>query len=303
MKVFKLSEAGAEAKQQAVERLKSEISVLRQNRPGLPELLDSNEAEGWIVTEFFPERTLEKHPGRYRGRAAVALRALRSLAETVALLHKEGIVHRDIKPANVFIRKDDQLILGDFGIAYVPNQADRVTLRNERVGPRDYMPQWGDLGVRLEKVQANFDVYMLGKLLWCMVSGRLKLPREYHKRTEYNLTELFPNEPDMHAINALLDKCVVEEPEQCLSSAQDLLMAVDAFLAMMSRGGQLLRDGVPRPCHVCGVGFYQPEVLGQNNPVGSMRFWISGSDTAHLGVRAFVCSNCGHVEFFKMSPG
>jgi hypothetical protein len=44
------------------------------------------------------------------------------------------------------------------------------------------MPQWGDLGERLEHVQPNFDVYMLGKLLWCMVSGRLKLPREYHKK-------------------------------------------------------------------------------------------------------------------------
>ncbi len=31
-----------------------------------------------------------------------------------------------------------------------------------------YMPPWADIGGRLEKIDSNFDVYMLGKLLWCM---------------------------------------------------------------------------------------------------------------------------------------
>jgi serine/threonine protein kinase len=36
--------------------------------------------------------------------------------QTVAALHQEGYVRRDIKPANVFIRTNDELVLGDFGI-------------------------------------------------------------------------------------------------------------------------------------------------------------------------------------------
>ena len=42
------------------------------------------------------------------------------------------------------------------------------------------MPQWGDTGDGLDDVKPCFDIYMLGKLLWCMVFGRLRLPREYH---------------------------------------------------------------------------------------------------------------------------
>ncbi|MEI4884253.1 hypothetical protein Q8G49_29240, partial [Klebsiella pneumoniae] len=84
---------------------------------------------------------------------------------------------RDIKPANVFVGSADDLILGDFGIVYLPEQPERVTRTLERVGPLEYMPVWADLGERLEKVEPNFDVYMLGKLLWCMVAGKLKLPR------------------------------------------------------------------------------------------------------------------------------
>jgi serine/threonine protein kinase len=254
MKVFKLREAGVQGEQQAGERLKSEIAILQQRRSGLPELLDSNEAEGWIVTEFFAEGTLEDRLARYGGKAALAVKTLRSLVETVAHLHKDGIVHRDIKPANVFVR-EGQLVLGDFGIVYVPNQGDRVTRTNERVGPRDYMPQWGDLGDRLEEVRPNFDVYMLGKLLWCMVAGRLKLPREYHKRQGFDLTEMFPNTPDMHIINAILDQSVVEDPSNCLGSAQQLLSILDESLSVLDRGGQLLSDRFrgPAGCAARGI--------------------------------------------------
>jgi serine/threonine protein kinase len=106
---------------EAIERLKNEVAALSQKRPGLPKLLDFNLDERWIVTEFFPERTLEDHPTRYRGNPVSALKAFRSLVQTVASLHKDSYIHRDIKPANVFISKDDELVLGDFGIVYVPN--------------------------------------------------------------------------------------------------------------------------------------------------------------------------------------
>lgn len=305
-KDFKVREEGAEAEQQAVERLRSEIVILQQNRPGLPQYLDSNEAERWIVTEFFREGTLEKHPDRYKGQVGLALRALRSLVETVASLHKDNIVHRDIKPANVFIRTDDELVLGDFGIVYLPDR-DHVTLTNERVGPRDYMPPWGDLGERLQNVRPNFDVYMLGKLLWCMVAGRLKLPREYHNRPEpefekFNLTKIFPKNPDMYIVNSILDQCVVEDPSKCLESAQQLLPILEEKLAIIERGGQMLSDGVPRPCHVCGKGFYRPEGAGTSRPAPEigLAMQINRSDfVGVLEVQPFACDVCGHVQLFR----
>ena len=297
MKIFKLREAGVEAEQQPFERMRSEIKVLRQDRPGLPRLLDSNEAERWIVTEFIPGGTLESHAGRYKGQAVPALKAFRSLVETVASLHKGSIVHRDIKPANVFVGQENQLILGDFGIVYLPHQAERLTRTNERVGPRDYMPPWGDLGERLENVSTSFDVYMLGKLLWCMVAGRLRLPREWHNRQGFNLTEMFPRDPDMHVINFILDRCVVEDPRDCLGSAQKLLPIIDENLAVLGLGGQMLSDGVPRPCRVCGKGYYKLESL----PPGTV-----GESKVNLGMagkpiplRLFVCDNCGHVQLFR----
>lgn len=195
-------------------------------------------------------------------------------------------------------------MLGDFGIVYVPNAPDRLTRFGERVGPRDYMPPWANLGVRHEKVEPCFDVYMLGKLLWSMVDGRAVLPREYYKHAEFDLTKTFSNNPDFYLINHILDQCVVEQAAQCLPSAQELLTIVERLLRITDSGGQLLEDGVPRPCHVCGNGYYQPEILRPNHRVASLQFWLSGGavDIGHLSVRTFVCSNCGHVELFKTAP-
>ena len=294
---------------EAIERLNNEVRALKEGLPGLPKLLDYNVAERWIVTEYFPEGTLENSCSRYLGSAARAMRAFRSLVQTVVTLHEHGYVHRDIKPANVFVRQDDSLVLGDFGIVYVPN-AERLTKTGEKVGPRDYMPPWAHLGVRLEKVEQNFDVYMLGKLLWAMVDGRSMLPREYHHRPDFDLTKKFSDDPDMHLVNQVLDNCVVEQPEKCISS-RDLLLVVETILRTFERGGQLLKHHVPRPCHVCGNGFYQPHDLRQSgtpqgasrdNSVSGVRFWVGGSDITSVPVQVFACSYCGHVQLFKTTP-
>lgn len=225
--------------------------------------------------------------------------------QTVASLHKEGLVHRDIKRPNIFVRNDHELVLGDFGIVYVPNAPERLTQTGERVGPRDYMPPWANLGLRHEKVEPCFEVYMLGKLLWSMIDGRRVLPREYHNQPEFDLTRAFPNDPHMHLINRILDNCVAEDSHRCLSSAEDLLLMVDKMITIIGRGGQMLAAGVPRPCRVCGEGFYQLELLrsGSRPPeydTGMIRIWLpGGSEISGVRVQTFICSSCGHVDFFR----
>jgi serine/threonine protein kinase len=298
-KIFKIPSQSGPEQRRAIERLKNEIAVLKENKPGLPQLLDADAEQFWIVTEFFEEGTLEKQPLRYKGQVLRALKAFRSLVQTVSDIHKDGYVHRDIKPANVFIRKDDELVLGDFGIVFVPGLVERLTFTDERVGPRDYMPQWGDLGERLENVQPNFDVYMLGKFLWCMVSGRHKLPREYHRRGAYDLVRLFPNDPAMGIVNEILDDCVVEEPQYCLKSAEELLVRVSDSLNLLERGLPMIDQSgkLSFPCRMCGKGFYREhstvKLAGLND--------MTNRSISPIPLRIFVCHVCSHYEFF--APG
>jgi len=172
------------------------------------------------------------------------------------------------------------------------------------------MPPWAETEERLENVDGKFDVYELGKVLWCMVAGRLKLIREWYRRSDFDLTVKFQNDPRMHAINTILDKCLNENPDKCLPRASELLLVVDAHLSVMRRGGQMLGEGIPRPCRVCGQGFYQPagsgaaaQVLGLQ--LGSVS--VPGSSSAswrHEGAlfaRVFICDYCGNVELFRTS--
>jgi hypothetical protein len=51
-------------------------------------------------------------------------------------------------------------------------------------------------------------------------------------------------------INTILEKCVVENPEDCISISELRAMVI-AFVSTIEHGGQLLQKEVPRPCHVC----------------------------------------------------
>ncbi len=297
MKLFKIRKDSSE--KQALDRLKQEFEILKQNRPGLPKLLDSNESERWIVTELFSKGTVEDNINHYKGNPALALKAFLSLVNTVTKLHDEGIVHRDIKPANVFVRELDDLVLGDFGIVYLPDQPARLTRTNESVGPHDYMPPWAETDGRLDKVETNFDVYMLGKLLWCMVTGRLVLRREWYKRPENDVTVIFRHDPHAHMINTILEKCVVERQQDCVGIHDVRAMAI-AFVSLIEQGGQLLQREVPRPCHVCGHGEYEPESFGNNKDVipVKVQFW-KDQEINLRKLEVYTCNSCGHVALFK----
>lgn len=289
-----------------LKRLKNEIAALRIDLPGLPKLLDADEDERWIVTEYFPERSLKHNMLKYRGKVIPALKAFRSLVQTVASLHAKNYVHRDIKPPNVFVR-GDELVLGDFGIVFMPDEQGRVTMPLERVGPRDYMPQWTNLGERVDDVRPTTDVYMLGKLLWSLVDGRAFLPYQSQKYPQFDLTLTFPGDPHMNFINQILDRSVVEHERDCTLTAGEMLQFINKMIQVAERGGQMIRTGVPRPCRICGDGFYIPDTMSSTNlpPIRSgdavsVGMWVGGQQTT-LKVYPFVCSYCGHLEFFTKS--
>jgi serine/threonine protein kinase len=292
---------------QPLERLKNEIAALSTELPGLPKMLDCDEDERWIITEYFPQKSLKHNLLKYRGDAVSALKAFRSLVQTVVALHAKNYVHRDIKPANVFVRGSD-LVLGDFGIVYMPREDGRVTQPLERVGPRDYMPPWTNLGERDDDVRPSTDIYMLGKLLWSLVDGRAFLPYQYQKHPKFDLTSTFPGDPHMHFINKLLDSSVVEHEKDCTLTAADMLGYINKMLQVAELSGQMLRKDVPRPCRICGDGFYVQESvfasnippIRQGDPVFLTMF--VGNDHTSLRVYPFVCSYCGHVEFFTKTP-
>jgi len=178
---------GATGREQAMGRFSAELGALRelQGAAAVLRLLEGNEVEGWMVTEYHEGGTLQEHPRVFAGDALRALRAFEPLVAAVARLHEKNVIHRDIKPANVFRSSENDLTLGDFGIVFwADERQQRMTETYERVGTSDWMAPWANRGRRLADVNPTFDLFPLGKLLWSMISGQHELPYWYWEEPE-----------------------------------------------------------------------------------------------------------------------
>jgi serine/threonine protein kinase len=308
LKVFKIPkgnipkdrEGERQIQHQAGKRFQNELTVLKEKLSGLPKLLAYSEDRFWIITELFPEGSLQRQLTKFKGNALLSLKAFRSVVATVKTLHEQGIVHRDIKPANVFVRRIDELVLGDLGIVFL-SAGDRPTELDERVGPRDFMAPWLDTGEMIVEVTPSSDLYMLGKLLWCMVSGRPKLP--HHLRPIHDLTKLFPKSIGMGYVNSIVSKCVVLEEYLCLQSADELLVLVDETIKLLMGKSRILPDGhLDLTCRMCGKGKYKPQ---EDNFHESLHFILPLHNQRNQPVggarlRPFVCDVCTHSAFFAL---
>jgi serine/threonine protein kinase len=283
--------------QKAKDRLKQEVETLTEiNHPNILRILDHNLEEGWFVGEYHSRGPLSEHNNLYKGDVLRALTAFKPLVEAVVELHKAKRVHRDIKPHNVFIAADGQLVLGDFGIVLFDDPSrTRVTDTYENVGSRDWMPPWA-MGRRIEDTEPSFDVFSLGKLLWAMLSGRNLLPFWYHHKRAYELEDMFHDDESMKWARIILDRCIVENEDECLRSATELLVVVNDVLRAVKRHAQVVGNGIERRCEVCGIGAYS-YISDENQPF-TRAFGLQPTGSREFKI--FTCDHCGHVQLFQI---
>ena len=122
----------------------------------------------YIVMELVAGGTLADRLARGVPAASVALAWLAQAAEALDAAHAEGIVHRDVKPANLLLDENDEVRIGDFGLACPELAGSGLTPPGGLVGTTGYLAPEVEQGGR---ATAASDVYALAVVACELLSG------------------------------------------------------------------------------------------------------------------------------------
>ncbi|MGC4121329.1 MAG: protein kinase [Myxococcales bacterium] len=137
--------------------------------PGLVQVFDFGEAGSlpYLVMELVEGSDLAALVTRGPLSPALAVHVASSLAQTLEVLHRAGVVHRDVTPSNVLVARDGAIKLADLGIA----KARAGGRRTEPGAVKGKLQYLAPEQLRGEEADARTDLYMLGLVLFEALTG------------------------------------------------------------------------------------------------------------------------------------
>ena len=226
----------------ALQRLHREARAASSlNHPNICVIYEIDEANGktFIAMEFMDGQTL-KHV--MAGKALQTDRVITlgiQIADALEAAHSRGILHRDIKPANLFITRQEQVKVMDFGLAKLAWEETSIkvgdstfsikeeclTSRGATVGTLAYMsPEQ----VRGQDLDGRTDLFSFGVVLYEMATGVLPFRGETSglildgilNRTPTSAVRLNPEIPS--DLESILRKSLEKNREVRYQHASDL---------------------------------------------------------------------------------
>lgn len=159
-------------------RLKSERQILATlDHPNIARLLDGGTtADGipYLVMEYVDGEPIDAYCDRKKLDLTARLQLLRTVCSAVHAAHQNLIVHRDLKPSNILVTEEGVPKLLDFGIAKLLDvRQSHHTMALTRADLRVLTPDHASPEqVRGEPITTASDTYVLGVLLYELLSGR-----------------------------------------------------------------------------------------------------------------------------------
>jgi WD40 repeat protein/tRNA A-37 threonylcarbamoyl transferase component Bud32 len=222
-----------------VERFYAEAQAAAQlQHPGIVQVIEvgARATQHYYSMAYVEGKTLAARVAKGPLAAREAGRLVRLVAEAVDYAHQKGIVHRDLKPSNVLVDREGQPKVTDFGLAKRLRSDSNRTIAGTVIGTPSYMSPEQAAG-KSDKVGPLADVYSLGALLYCLVTGRPPFNAASQAETMRQVLEREPVSP--RQLNAAVDrdleticlKCLQKEPAKRYHSAWALAEDLGHWLA------------------------------------------------------------------------
>ena len=157
----------------------------------------------------------------------LAATLIERLADGMHAAHQAGIVHRDLKPDNVLLSSDGVPKVTDFGLAKKVENASGLTQTGAIMGTPSYMAPEQASGEG-KRVGPTADVYALGAVLYCCLTGRPPFQASTAVDTVLQVVSEQPVPPKL--LNPQVDanlqticlKCLDKDPQNRYASAEEL---------------------------------------------------------------------------------
>jgi len=236
--------------------------------------------------------------------AHAAVEMFRDVAIGLVHSHGKGVLHCDLKPANILLDQDNKPRLADFG---------QSRLSHEQVpalGTLFYMaPEQADLEASPD---ARWDVYALGALLYCMLTGgpphRTGKTTELFEQTSHlvqrlsRYRKLIEESPPAsghrqvrhvdRALADIVDRCLAPDPEKRFPNVQAVLDALDDRATRHARRPMMILGAVGPALLLLVVGLFAfrglDEALRQSDTALTARALESNKFAAKFAARAAV---------------
>lgn len=187
----------------------------------------------YLVMEYLEGGNLREQMKSHTGELQ-ALGTLVELAYILHFVHNRGIIHCDIKPDNILFRRDQSLVLTDFGIAkHFHDKACTEKSSITLISP-DYASPEQVQGLPFD---LRTDIYSAGLVFLEMLTGTN--PYRSHSIQETLANHLNLETPrlndHLHRYQPLLDHMLARRPEERYHSMHECIDEVNALLREMAR--------------------------------------------------------------------
>jgi eukaryotic-like serine/threonine-protein kinase len=207
------------------------------------------DGSAFLVMELLEGETVEARRVRQGGRlsAQQALPMIHQLLDVLAAAHAKGIVHRDLKPDNLFLNRDGQLRVLDFGIARLQELRDELvkTQAGSLLGTPAFMaPE--QARARWDLVDARTDLWGVGATLFTLLTGRFvheagTLNEALAMAVTQKARPIASVLPGVHPLVAeVVDRALAYDPGERYADATKMNEAVQSAYSMLDGAAQPL---------------------------------------------------------------
>ncbi|GAB5544087.1 MAG: hypothetical protein SangKO_038470 [Sandaracinaceae bacterium] len=220
--------------------------AMQLSHPNICHVYSFGEAEGtyYIAMEWVNGMPLSKIIRRAKDGEGLpiplVLKVIAQVAEALDYAHRAsdasgeplGVVHRDVSPQNVMVSYDGVVKLLDFGIAKAASHSTR-TEAGVIKGKFAYMSPQQCVG---EPIDARADIFALGICLFEALTGK----NPFRRKTEFDTMTRIVGDPTPDArerradipdaIQDVLDKALMKQPERRFQTAGEMQMAIEAVI-------------------------------------------------------------------------